>query len=396
MEQNTNTLQDYLIALRRRRKPILLVGGALLLVALAVAFGLPPVYRSAATILIEQQEIPTDLVRSTVSTYADQRIQIISQRVMTSANLIGIIRKFNLYPDEQQTQPTEVLVAGIRKDIKLDLISADVVDPRVGRPVQATIAFSVSYESRWPDLAQKVANELTTLYLNENLKTRTDSARETSAFLTEEAEKQSKQITELEEKLAVFKRRNINKLPELAQMNLQLLERADHEVTEIERSIAVLEERRIYLEAQLVQISPHATVYAETGERILAPEGRLKALESREMSLTPLYAPDHPDLLKLRKELAGLRKELGVPGGGDAIEAQLRATRAELAQAHKKYSPEHPDIQRLKSKVAAFEAGLAAQPAARSPAKPDNPAYVQLQAQLDGANTEMRSQRENL
>src|SRR5437899_10869352 len=96
MEEGTKTLQDHLTAFRRRRKQIVTAAGILFLISVAVAVLIPPTYRSTATILIEQQEVPPDLVRSTISSYADQRIQVISQQVMTRANLLRIVDKYNL------------------------------------------------------------------------------------------------------------------------------------------------------------------------------------------------------------------------------------------------------------------------------------------------------------
>src|SRR6202012_792457 len=137
-------------------------GGLLLTVVLAIT--LPPHYRSAGTVLIEQQEMPQELVRSTVSSYADQRIQVISKRVMTTETLLNIIRRYDLYPKERAKDTREALLGKIRKDIGLKMISADVIDPRSGHPTSATIAFEVSFTSRSAELAAKVANELTTLY----------------------------------------------------------------------------------------------------------------------------------------------------------------------------------------------------------------------------------------
>ena len=93
MEEQTKEFKDYIDAFRRRRKSILSVAGVIFVISVIVALLWPPTYRSAATILIEEQEIPTDLIRSTITSYATQRIQTISQRVMTRANLMQIIEK---------------------------------------------------------------------------------------------------------------------------------------------------------------------------------------------------------------------------------------------------------------------------------------------------------------
>jgi hypothetical protein len=141
------SLRERLLALRRHRRLMLVVlaAGALLTVAIALLW--PATYRASATILIEQQEIPQDLVRSTISSYADQRVQVISQRVMTSQNLMRIVEQYQLYPWQRRTRPREVVIERMRDDIKMKLISANVMDPRSGRPTQATIAFTLSYES---------------------------------------------------------------------------------------------------------------------------------------------------------------------------------------------------------------------------------------------------------
>src|SRR5690606_18860856 len=107
------------------------------------------------------------------------------------------------------------ILAAMREDIKLNMISAEVVDPRTGRPTAATIAFSLGFEGENPQQVQRVANELTTLYLQENIRARTLRADETYTFLSEEAGRLTAQIARLEERLAEFKSRHADNLPEL-------------------------------------------------------------------------------------------------------------------------------------------------------------------------------------
>lgn len=405
MNSTEPNLNRHLAILRRRRSWFF--GGLIvvLLASLALAFGLPPVYRSQSTILIEQQEIPQEMVRSTITSFADQRVQIISQRVMTRSNLLDIIRKFGLYPHDLGKEPNEVLVEDMRDDINMNMVSADVVDPRSGRPTQATIAFTLSYDYPVPELAQKVANELTTLYLNENLKNRTQMAAETSDFLSEEAARLSAQIEDLEAKLASFKERNAGRLPELTDMNLQMMDRTDRDLLSIEQQMRALEDNRTYLEASLAQQKPERALYGEDGQRIVGPADRLKMLRTRYVGLSSTYGDNHPDVVRVRKEIEALEKEVGQPGADTAGDSELVTARSELALAREKYSPDHPDVKRLEKKVAALEQEdetKAAEPGGAD-SKPavgaDNPAYVELQARLDSANTELQSlarQREEL
>jgi len=394
--QNIKTLKDY-IAIFQRRKMLLFVTIFIVFSACAaVAYVLPSVYRSTATILIEQQEIPQELVRSTVTSFADQRIQVISQRVMTRSNLLEIINKFGLYEKDQKTMPVEVLITKMRKDISMNMVSADVIDPRSGRATRATIAFTVSFTSKSPSLAQKVTNELTSLYLNENLKTRTRQAVEASNFITDEAEIISKQMAELEQKLAKFKERNSGKLPELFQMNQQLMDRTDRELTDVERQLRTLKERKIYLESELVQLNPNAILYSENGERILGSADRLKVLQSKYISMSAVYGSELPDLKKMNKEIEALKKEVGEVDPVSELEAQLDLYWSQFISTSQKYSREHPDVIRLenqisKTKQALNVARLAPVKNTQNDSIPDNPAYIQLQAQLEAVNAEKRA-----
>src|SRR5258708_35651377 len=56
-----------------------------------------PIYLSEGKILVETQEIPADLVRPTVTDTANQRIQVIQQRIMTRDNLLATVNKFGLF-----------------------------------------------------------------------------------------------------------------------------------------------------------------------------------------------------------------------------------------------------------------------------------------------------------
>jgi len=389
MEENLKTLGDYLAVLRRRKWQALSVTLLIIPISVLVALGLPPVYRSTATILIEQQEMPQELVRSTITTFAAQRIQLIRQRVMTSANLLEIMRKYNLYPKAREKQATEGILARMEEDINMEMVSVKVLDPQSGREIEAAIAFTVSYDSNSPELAQRVANELTSLYLNENLRSRTQLAAETSVFLTKEVEQISTLISELEAKLAEFKERNAGKLPEMTELNVQLMDRTEKELAEVERQIRTLQERKIYLDSELAQLDPTKS-YAETDERLMGPKDRLKLLQNQYLSMSAVYAPAHPDVITLQKEIEALKKQTNATADAKTLAVELSVLRQQLAVAQQRYSKDHPDVKRLVQTVANVEEELNRAKNV-APETPDNPAYVLLRAQLEAANTEIRS-----
>src|SRR5262245_6186748 len=394
--EQSQSLRDYVEAIQRRRLPMLVTLAAIVLASAVTAYVLPPSYRSTATILIEEQEIPYDLVRTTISSFADQRIQVISQQVMTRANLMQIVEKYDLYRSQRRYETNEEILGRMRGDIKLNLVNADVIDRRSGSRTSATIAFTLSYDGETADRAQKVANELTSLYLNENLQLRQQKAKETSSFLAEEIERLRREIGDMEARLAAFKRRNAGQLPELSVLNMQMRDRTDAEILEIDRQLASLEERRFYLQAQLVQIKPYTPILSTTGERILDPEDRLRTLRAQAAGLSGVYSAEHPDMVRARGQIEALEREVGAPAEDSEQAKLLTKYRTDLIALRKKYSDDHPDVVHLAKTVEAMEAaqksagGKPAADAARA-RKPENPAYISLQAQLEGLDADSRS-----
>jgi uncharacterized protein involved in exopolysaccharide biosynthesis len=396
MEEQTKELRDYIDVLRRRRTAILSLAAGLFTISVIVAFVWPPTYRSMATILIEEQEVPPELIRSTVTSYAAQRIQTINQRVMTRANLSQIIEKYDLYRDKRRSDTTEEILERMRKDVKVEMINADVLDPRTGQPRPATIAFTLAFDGESAEITQKVASEITSLYLNENLKNRTEKANETFSFLSDEANKLREHISELETQMATFKEQNAGRLPELNGLNMQVRDRIEAEMRDVDNQSRTLDDRKFYLEGQLAQINPLSSSMAGDGSQvILDPVSQLKSLRSEYISVISKYSSEHPDVVRLRRQIEGLEKQTGSVNSSTEQAKQLSASRTELASTREKYSADHPDVIRLTKVVAAQEEALKKKPmtpeseAAKD--KPDNPAYLTMQAQLEGVKSQIQS-----
>ena len=394
MDAPAKDLYDYLALLRRRKTLILMVAVSLLAASAALAFLLPAVYRSTATILIEEQEIPPDLVRSAIATYADQRIETIKQQVLSRSTLWHIVEQYDLYKDLRKRNSTEEILARFVKDIQINVMNVKVIDKRTQNPTQATIAFTLSYDGESPELAQKVANELTSLFLGENLKTRERHAQETTAFLKREAESFSHHIQDLEGKLAIVKQQAAGALPELVQLNMQLLSSTQREVIDSDRDIRSLKERKTYLEGELATLKPHTPLINASGDRMLDTSERLKALRAQYASVSAYLQPDHPDLIKMKQEVSSLEKEPGATDGREELLKRLTAEQASLASLHERMEASHPDIIKSQNVVASLERELQAA-IARPPkpltVKPENPAYINIQSQLASTTASLQS-----
>lgn len=170
---------------------------------LAIAKFLPAVYLSEGRILVESQQIPTELVRPTVTTAAQERIQVIEQRTMTRDNLVAIAEKFDLFPDRRRFMSVGEVVELMKKSAKIAPIDSQLDFKQGSR--NPTIIFSVGFEYPVPQIAAQVANELMTNILNEDLRDRTGRASDTTKFLAREVEKLRADNDALDAKIAQLK-----------------------------------------------------------------------------------------------------------------------------------------------------------------------------------------------
>ena len=393
MENQTIDIKDYINIVKRRSKFLLIPFVVISILSIVLSVVLPSVYRSIATILIEEQEIPSDLVHSTVTTFADQRIQVISQRIMTRTNLVDIIQKFDLYAKERKSKSEELILDKMRKKIVIEPISADVVT-KSGLAAKATIAFTLSFDDKTPALAQKVANELTSLFLKENIKSRTESAQNATLFLSEESRRLRDKINETQTQLATFKEKNLNQLPQISQLNQQELTALSSQLLNLDSQERSLHERQFYLEGELAQIDPNAMATNATGNRVFDMKDQLKVLESAYPSLQSKYSANHPDLLKAKREIDSLRKETGSNTDLNKVNAELTTKKAELALLLKQYSGKHPDVLRLQKQITALQHSMTTvneTESTNTSILPDNPAYITLKAQLQSIQAEVGS-----
>ncbi|MEQ1545092.1 Wzz/FepE/Etk N-terminal domain-containing protein [Methyloglobulus sp.] len=302
--EEEKTLKDYLQVARRRKYTIIVPMLVLLLISVVVAIALPPVYRSKATILIEQQHIPSDLVKSTVISFADERIQQIEQKLMTIDNLNKIIEKFGLYPNEKKLLTSSDLAAQFKASTTLELINADVVGK--GKSSKATLAFTLSFDHKVGSTAQKVANELVTLFLDENIRSRTERAEESTKFLQEEAEKFKVEIQKSENQIAQYKEKYSSSLPELLTVNMSSIARIENTLQQLQLQEKMLEERRISLGLQISATSP---VVVDGGDGKNAKVESRASIEAEYHSLLKKYSSTHPDVKALKRKIEGYEEQ---------------------------------------------------------------------------------------
>jgi uncharacterized protein involved in exopolysaccharide biosynthesis len=378
--------------MRRRKKVLILTFLLILAMGLFITIALPSIYLSRSTILIEDQQIPREYVQTTITGYVEERLQMITQQIMSRLRLLEIINQFNLYPEMQQGYTTEEIIEKMRGDINLETISAEVIDRRTGRPTVATIAFSLSYEGKDPSTVQKVANVLASLYLEENLRSREKRASTTTAFLRQESDELKQQLNNIQNKISEFKKAHSGELPEYNTINMQAIVRLDRDLDHINVQLNALRERKILLEGQLASLDPLAPVITEEGKTVMNPSERLKFLRLQLITFLSRLSAKHPDVKKLKKEILELEKQVGKSDASIQMIRRLDDLNGQLADMKGKLGPRHPDVMKLTREVKALTWEIKNSKSENllqkiSEQRPDNPAYINSQTQI--ASTEI-------
>lgn len=298
------TLFDYLAIMRHRAPYLIGTFVVVVLIAIVVAFAIPPAYRSTGTIMVESQQIPENIVPSAIRNQLDERINIIRQRVMTRDNLLRIIHKYNLFKENIGALTTSDLIDKMRDRIVIEPVISD-DSMHSSQQSQPTIAFTISFEDRNPEIALQVANDLVTLFLDWNVKLRTEGATETTAFLTQESEKLKVEVDRLEALIAAYKQQNRNALPEQLTLRMTMLSRAENDLREVERDYRSIKEELRSLEVEL-SAAKHGMV-----EDI--PSQTLPALKAELARLSSAYKESHPDIRRLKRKIEAMENATDMP-----------------------------------------------------------------------------------
>ncbi len=313
MEQPKKTFFDQLAIFSYRKWLFiipLMLGTA---IGLAVSLTLPKYYSSMTLILAEEQQVPEQYVTPTDKTPFSQRLNVITQQILSRTKLQQIAREFNLYqsstpsmlsrissfifsPQDEEHPLSEDLIEGMRKDIKFEVVT-DINPPaRRGASGNAGNAFTITYTGRDPETTMKVTNTVASLFIEENLKVREQYAEGTSEFLSNELEKSKGEVEGYERAIKSFKEAHMGGLPEQLDSNLRTLDRLQIELQNVSANLKGAEDRRIFLEEQL-RNSP-------AGQPPLALE--LDRMRSELASLRSVYKEGYPDVQILKKRIADL------------------------------------------------------------------------------------------
>lgn len=305
----------------RRAVPIAIVTVIGVIFSAFVAFILPPEYETRARILVESQQIPGDLVRTTVTSTAYERLKLIEQRIMARDNLIQLIGRLDLFADRTDMKTLDKVEA-LRDATRIE---SEAIGQNSWNSAVVISAFSVVVRFGDPEEAANIANEFVSTVLQRNLAQRSEQARETLRFFETERDRLAAEIATLDREISAFKVENEDALPESVEFRRAELTRLSDTRLDIDRQILELEERRSELASGLSAPS--------TGVESPA-EALLRQLETELVSRREVLAETHPEIRSLQRRIASLRDLVGAPaaedGGLDVAEGSPRGRQIAL------------------------------------------------------------------
>ncbi|MDE2050279.1 MAG: hypothetical protein KGJ72_04605 [Gammaproteobacteria bacterium] len=380
-EAGTPDLSDYLAAIKRRRMLLASIALPIIAISLALAVGLPNIYVSTGLFTFTDATVPgempgnanTDDIQRMQQQYRDAYVDSLSSTVMSDAGIKKLIAAVpQLVPPGTDADSA---VGRVSRRAHVETVRTAVLDPNTGRNVDIISAFTVSYESRSPELAARAASWLTNAFLMANRQGRLVSAKAAEQFYDGQTQSYRRQISEIESKLATFKEKNYDQLPGLTDLNMNIMQTTQRDLDNATQQIAAFRQNRVFLQQQL-----------DAAKNAGQDAGLLAQLQSEYNKKLATYDPDYPDMIALRQQIDQLQE-----GGGAvnslSLPAQLRAEEQALAQARLRYSENFPDVKRLERQVQILKTRIAHGEKYAGNAV-GSPAVVTLETELNANQTQ--------
>jgi polysaccharide chain length determinant protein (PEP-CTERM system associated) len=308
-------MADYIEIMRRRIwylviPFVLIILGTVLFVIFA-----PRLYKATTLVLVSPQQVPEALVHSTVTTRIEERLASIAQEVMSRTRLEQVIAEFRLYQKESRTLSREEIVEKMQKDIKVELPTK--------RDEKGF--FTISYIGADPTVVTSVANRLTSLFIEENLRVREKQAVGTTEFLAGELTTTKTKLEQLEALVSQYKRQHMGELPEQRDTNLKILEQLQLQNQRAGENLRAAQDRKLFIQKRLSDLelpisasggggrsSASSTALSNSSpvpEMAGSYESQKDALNRQLDELTSKYTGSHPDVITAKKKLAELEKK---------------------------------------------------------------------------------------
>lgn len=352
-----SNIREFMDVLARRW--ILVVACMLIVPPLVVIAGhlWPKKYRSQTMILVDPQRIPEDYVKATVTGDVSDRLQTISDEVMSRTRLLTIAGQDDLYPEVRKKHGDDGVLTAIRKDITVDVIQ--------GTDERHIDGFKIAYIASTPELAQKVTRQIADLFIQENIKERDQDAESTAQFIQNQLSAARTQLAAQDQKISAFKSAHLGELPEQETANLTMINQLQSASQQNSDAIDRANQQLVYLQSMLSAFHGQKSFAGPTPLELQLQAARKQLAADRQK-----YTEEYPDVIRLRSQVAVLENEVRQQNAGEApsvvpakssameqqLQSQLLATQQEIQSRTERQTALERQVSGLQGRVESLPA----------------------------------------
>lgn len=336
------TIEDYLGVLRRRLWIILIPALVAPAIGYAISYLFSPKYTATATVLVEEPKVPGTLVTPLITEDALRRITGLEQQVLSRNRLQPLVERLGLAsnPDE-----VDAVMMAVRQGVDISAVPLTTTATTARKPTQQTDVpgFTVSLTYSNPRVAQQLCNQITSMLIEENLKSREQAAQGTTDFLNRQVDEAKRELDEQDAKLATFKKQYVGQLPEDADGNLKVLMGLNSQLDASTQAINRAQQDKAYADSVLAQqLSVWKASASTTSPQAL--QQQLATLQSQLIQLQSRYTDDYPDVIKTKADIAEVQKKLN----------EVTSSKPDTSNANVSLA-EPPEIQQLRVQIHQYQ-----------------------------------------
>ena len=273
--------------------------------SILVATQLPKKYTSQTLVLVAKPTVPEEYVRPVATEDLDQRLASMKQQILSRTRLEPVVEKFDIYRQDRAKVHMEDLVERLRTAIEISPL-----ETMPGTQDRSLAGFKVSVSFDNPQTAQQICTEITSMFMEQNARALEQQAVRTTSFLGQQLDEAKAKLDEQDAKLAQFKRQYLGLLPEEEQTNFSLLGSRNAQLESNTQSLSRAQQDKSFHESLLSQEETNWRAARRSEQDPETIEEQLRNLQGQLTILESRYTPEHPDVLKMKNQIAELKKKL--------------------------------------------------------------------------------------
>ena len=375
MENRELTMDDYLAMFRRRIKVILIPVLLAPLAGFLVSYAFSPKYTSQSLVLVEAPKIPDAVVQQVFTEDLTQHIATIEQQVLSPSRLRPMVDRWGLAKGGQNVDD---VMDNIRLNMTIQPVITDLSQfggKKKSGQSSPVPGFNVNYTASTAREAQQICTDLTSMLLEEDLKSRQDATQGTTLFLTKQVEDAKQKIDDLDKKLAAFKNQHMGQLPGDAENNLKILMGLNSQLDANTQSLNRATQDKAYTESMLAQ-QLAAWKSSQSASNPQTLQMQLSQLQAQLIDLQGRYTEDHPDVIKTKGDIAEVKKQLaainnnsekptdsGNDKGSGSEPPEIRQLRLQIHQYQDMIAQTTRDQKKLQQEIAVYQGRISSSPA---------------------------------